>query len=194
MSPTDNLHEIVNAIGRKMPTEDLLKSWRNNRNQLVKALNSNEPRDRLPWYGPDMSARSFATARLMETWAHGQDVADALKINRTATDRIKNIAHLGYTTYSWTFLNRQMEAPESPVYVKLISPSGDIWTWGTENTDNFVAGTAEDFCMVVTQRRNAADTKLEIKGEAPRLWMSLAQCFAGPPENPPKPGQRVVKY
>ncbi len=186
----DDLHKKVAAVGRDMSASDLMDWWRKERTALIDALAACDPKDRLPWYGPDMSARSFATARLMETWAHGQDVVDALKADRPATDRLLHVAHIGFITFKWSFVNRKLDIPEQAVRVELTSPSGKIWTFGPDETDNMVKGSALDFCLAATQRRNAADTKLEVVGDVAAQWMSIAQTFAGPPETPPAPGAR----
>ena len=131
-----------------------------------------------------MSAISFATARLMEAWSHGYDVADALGRTIPQTDRIRNIAHLGVVTRSWSYLNRGMTPPEAPVRVELVAPSGAAWTWGPEDAADSVSGSAVDFCRVVTQRCSITDVALEVTGSAAAEWMSLAQAFAGPPTLP----------
>jgi uncharacterized protein (TIGR03084 family) len=183
--------EVVEQLNvlKRMSYADLLEYWREARNTLVKALSLLGQKDRLPWYGPSMSAVSFATARLMETWAHGQDVVDILGIARPATDRLYHIAHLGNITYGWSFTNRQMEVPPVSVRVELHSPSGALWTWGPEKARDVIRGSALGFCLVVTQRRHYADTDLVITGEAAEKWMTVAQCFAGPPETGPAPGK-----
>jgi uncharacterized protein (TIGR03084 family) len=177
------------TVLEKMAYPDLLQYWREERSALVNFLSRMGQKDRLPWYGPSMSAVSFVTARLMETWAHGQDVADALEISRLATDRLLHIAHLGYITLGWSFTNRQMEVPQVPVRVELTSPSGALWTRGPEAARDLIRGSVLSFCLVVTQRRHYADTDLVITGDTAEKWMSLAQCFAGPPELGPGPGK-----
>jgi uncharacterized protein (TIGR03084 family) len=173
----------------KMSPSELLKWWRDEKSALLEALSHKGPKDRLPWYGPSMSALSFATARLMETWAHGQDVVDVVDASRPATDRLRHIAHLGYVTFGWSFMNRQMEVPEDRVRLELNSPSGALWTWGPEEATNIIKGSAEGFCLVVVQRRHYQDTDLVITGPVAEKWMSLAQCFAGPPTQGPPPGK-----
>jgi uncharacterized protein (TIGR03084 family) len=192
MKPGDDLFDEINARGRKLPVKDLLTSWRATREQLLAGLAQLDAKDRLAWYGPDMSARSFATARIMEVWAHGQDIFDALKIRRQPTERLRHIAHMGVVTYGWTFMNRQLDVPEADVRVELSGPSKTLWTWGPETATNLVKGQAEDFCLVITQRRNVADTDLMIKGQAASEWMAIAQAFAGPASDPPEPGQRII--
>ena len=145
-------------------------------------------KDRLPWYGPDMSAKSFATARLMETWAHGQDVVDVTSATRPATDRLKHVAHIGVITFGWAFAIHRKDVPTTPVRVALNSPSGELWTWGPEDAIESVAGNAEEFCLVVTQRRHFEDTNLSITGRTAKLWMSISQAFAGPPDGHPPAG------
>lgn len=186
----DDMHKKVNAVGGNMSNADLLAWWRKESSQLVAAFESMKPDTRVPWYGPSMSARSSATARIMETWAHGQDIADALQIVRPGTDRLKHIAFLGVSTFKWSFINRQLAVPDEEVRVALSSPSGERWVWGPEEADNVVSGSAEDFCLVVTQRRNLADTGLTIQGDIAAQWIQIAQAFAGPPEEAPAPGVR----
>jgi uncharacterized protein (TIGR03084 family) len=145
---------------------------------------------RLPWAGPPMGVRMFAVARQMETWAHGQAIYDVLGIDRIETDRLYDIAHLGVKTLRWSFINRGLPPPENPPWVSLRAPSGKTWEWGSTKADNFVRGTAVDFCRVVAQTRHVLDTTLVYQGDAARQWMSIAQCFAGPPGDPPTPGSR----
>jgi uncharacterized protein (TIGR03084 family) len=177
------------AVLQNMACPDLLNYWREKRNALTDALSRMGPKDRLPWYGPSMSAVSFATARLMETWAHGQDVVDAIGGHRAAGNRLRHIAHLGNITFGWSFTVRQMEVPRNPVRVELTAPSGELWVWGPEGARDAIRGSAEGFCLVVTQRRHFADTDLVISGETAEQWMTVAQCFAGPPGTGRQPGQ-----
>jgi uncharacterized protein (TIGR03084 family) len=187
------MHKKVNAEGNAMDCQQLLQWWRHERNRLITAFESLEPKTRLPWYGPSMSARSSATARLMETWAHGQDIWDALKMVREGTNRLKHIAHIGVSTFSWSFKNRNLPVPEDSPRIELLSPSKEKWAWGSENSENCISGDAYDFCLIVTQRRHADDTQIIVRGETATQWISIAQAFAGPPEKGPEPGERLIK-
>ena len=169
----------------------LLKAWNDYFGEMCDRLAAADPKARLAWFGPDMGVRMFTTARLMETWAHGQDIYDLLGVTRRYTDRIRHVAVLGVKTFGWTFTNRGLEVPPDVPYVKLIAPSGAIWEWNPPDDHNYVKGLASDFCHVVTQGRNVADTNLEVVGETARRWMAIAQCFAGGPEDPPRPGERT---
>lgn len=184
----EELMEVSLLDGRGMTVDALLAWWREERRQLMDALLALDPKDRLPWYGPPMSALSFATARLMETWAHGQDVYDVLGKKRPVSPGLRHIAHLGVKTFGWSFSNRGIEVPETPVRVALTAPSGEIWTWGDEAATESVTGPAADFCLVVTLRRHVDDTSLVCTGETARRWMESAQAFAGPPDSPPPAG------
>lgn len=172
----------------------LLAHWRDRYTALVAALAALDARARLPWYGPTMSARSFVTARMMETWAHGQDVFDAMGVRRAPSHRLKHIAHIGVTTYGWTFVNRKLAVPEPVPYVELKASGNETWRWNEASTADAVCGSAEDFCLVVTQRRNVLDTALKVSGDSAARWLSIAQCFAGLPATPPSPGTRIVRY
>jgi uncharacterized protein (TIGR03084 family) len=168
----------------------LLETWHARMVDLCDALSAMPSDTRLKWAGPDMGVRMFTTARQMETWAHGQAIYDLMGETRTATDRLRNIAEIGVRTYGWTFANRQRSVPRPAPYVRLTAPSGSVWEWNDPTPENMVEGDALAFCQVVTQTRNVADTDLHVTGESARIWMSLAQCFAGPPEDPPAPGAR----
>jgi uncharacterized protein (TIGR03084 family) len=150
-----------------------------------------DPKARLPWFGPDMGLRMFTTARQMETWAHAQDVYDLLQRPRSYSDRLRNIAHIGVSTFGWTFANRHLPLPGRAPFVRLTAPSGAIWEWNEPDDGNRVEGSAAEFCHVVTQNRNVADTTLVVIGEPAKQWMAIAQCFAGNPEKPPHPGARA---
>jgi uncharacterized protein (TIGR03084 family) len=169
---------------------DLVPRWRKQCARLVDLLETGEPRARLPWFGPDMSARSFATARLMETWAHGQDIYDLLRRPRATSVRLRHIAHLGVVTFEWTFVNRKRSVPGPAPFVELTGPHNEVWSWGAPSTTDFVRGTALDFCLLVTQRRHLADTTLSFGGATTSEWLPIAQCFAGPPVDGPAPGVR----
>ena len=170
-----------------------LESWRQARAELAEAAAALGERDRIPWYGPSMGAKSFVTARLMETWAHGTDVCDAVGARREPTDRLRHVAQLGYITRGWSYVNRGMTPPGGDVRVELTAPTGDLWTWGDAGAagDNKVTGPALDFCLVVTQRRNVADGALEVSGPRAREWLSMAQAFAGPPTDGPSARERI---
>ncbi len=183
----ENVFEYTLEPGRAMSNQEILEWWRTERKGMIAAYEVLDPKTRLPWHLP-MSARSSATARLMETWAHGQDIVDALGTTRPASDRLKHIAHLGVATFGWSFKCREMEVPETKVRVELESPSGALWTWNEEATGDKITGLAEDFCLVVTQRRHYHDTNLKVEGDIANLWMTHAQIFAGPPATGPKAG------
>jgi uncharacterized protein (TIGR03084 family) len=168
--------ETVRSLG-----DSLVPAWQDERRRIIDALAAIDPSTRVPWYGPSMSPMSFGTARLMETWAHGQDIADALGVRRTPTDRLRHIAHLGVSTRGFSYAVRDAQASDVPVFVALTAPSGAEWTWGDPTATNSVRGPALDFCLRVTQRRMLEDLELEVTGDAATEWMSIAQAFAGGP-------------
>lgn len=171
----------------------LFERWHAGTESLAAAYAEADPKARVRWVGPEMSARSSITARQMETWAHGHEVFDLLGKRREESDRISNIVYLGINTYGWTFKNRGMEPPGPMPELELTAPSGASWSFGDPQEDNRIVGSAVGFAQVVTQTRNVADTDLRATGEPARRWMALAQCFAGPPEDPPAPGARTVQ-
>lgn len=172
-----------------MTSADILEWWRSTRRETLDALRAHDVDDRIPWITGDMKLTSFATARLMETWAHGQDVVDAVGASRTPTDRLRHIAHLGVITRGFSFAVRGRQAPDTAVRVALTSPAGEQWAWGPDEATDTITGPAEDFCLVVTQRRHPDDTDLVATGAAAREWIDIAQAFAGPPTDQRAPQQ-----
>jgi len=168
----------------------LREAWHESCLDLADKLGAADPRRRLPWFGPDMGVPMFTTARLMETWAHGQEIYDLMRVERAPTDRLRHVALIGVKTFGWSFANRGQQPPGPPPYVRLTAPSGEVWEWGEPSPEERVEGSALDFCQVVTQVRNVAETGLVVEGEVARQWMAIAQCFAGGPEDPPRPGER----
>jgi uncharacterized protein (TIGR03084 family) len=171
----------------------LLERWKSFDDDMASKLGESDPKRRLPWFGPDMGVQMFTTARYMETWSHAQAIYDLKKVERKHTDRIKNIVAIGVKTFGWTFVNRKLEVPGPAPYVRLTAPSGEIWEYNDPSDTERIEGTAVDFCLTVTQVRNVKDTDLRVTGEVAEQWMEIAQCFAGGPVDPPKPGYRLGK-
>jgi uncharacterized protein (TIGR03084 family) len=173
--------DIVAARYRGMPSEELAAWFQDARRELIEVFAGLDGKTRVPWFGPDMSVTSSATARLMETWAHGQDIGDTFRIRPVATARLRHIAHLGFRTLGFSLVLNGRTVPDGPVRVELEAPDGGSWTWGDETAQNSVTGPALDFCHIVTQRRHLADTALVVDGPVAAEWMSIAQAFAGAP-------------
>lgn len=175
------------TLHRHLSSSELLAAWRANRRRLADVSTGLADDTRVAWYGPSMGAKSFLTARLMECWAHGQDVADALGVERAATDRLRHVARLGVLTRGWSYVNRGLEPPAGDVRVEVTGPSGALWRFGADDAVAAVTGPALDFCLVVTQRRHPDDTALQVTGDVARDWLERAQAFAGPPTDGPAP-------
>lgn len=163
------------------PPPELLARWRAGREALARALTALPDGARVPWFGPPMAPTSMATARLMETWAHGQDVADALGVERTATARLRHVAHIGVRARGFAYAARGRAAPDTDLHVALAAPDGEVWTWGPSDAEQQVTGPALDFCLLVTQRRHRDDLVVEARGTDAEEWLAIAQAFAGPP-------------
>jgi uncharacterized protein (TIGR03084 family) len=177
-------------LGRSGDHADLLATWRSGRGRLLAAAGGADPSQRVPWYGPPMSLASFVTARLMETWAHGQDVADALGLEPVVSDRLRHVCHIGVGARAYSFRVRGLDDPGDPIHVEAVPPGGDggdPWTWGPADAPDRVVGPALDLALVLTQRRHLADTSIEVVGPVASQWMAIAQAFAGPagPGRPP---------
>ena len=172
---------------------DLVAAWTTQYRAMTPRFAAADPKHRVKWVGPDMSVISSITARLMETWSHAQAVYDVLGVERVDADRIGNIIRLGVNTYGFTWKNRRMEPPGPMPQLRLTALSGAIWEYGEASDSGVISGSATEFCQVVTQCRNIADTSLDVSGEVAHQWMAVAQCFAGPPQDPPAAGTRFCR-
>ncbi|MDN7121096.1 TIGR03084 family protein [Nocardioides sp. ChNu-153] len=184
MSDPEHFVDTSATEGGAVPPATLLADWRDRRATLQAALRElaeRHPGAKMPWFGPPMSPTSMATARYMETWAHGLDVADALGAPVEHDDGVRHVCHIGVRTRAFSHLNRGEEAPTAEVRVELVGPSGATWTWGPEDAAQRVEGPAVDFAQLVTQRRHRADLALRATGAEADHWLDVAQAFAGPP-------------
>lgn len=176
-----------------LPGAAILQAWRSGQETLIQLAHATDPEVRLSWFGPSMGLRMFITARYMETWAHAQDLYDLLGHARQYHDDIHAIATLGIKTFGFCHSIRGLAVPAVQPHVRLTAPSGAIWTWNEASEAECIEGLASEFCHVVTQGRNIADTALRVTGPIAQQWMAIAQCFAGPPETPPAPGTRTAR-
>ncbi|WP_433164138.1 TIGR03084 family metal-binding protein [Kribbella sp. CA-247076] len=179
-SPTTYVDEGANETAA-LPPDQLLTYWRETRAELAEALKQVPHGEKLLWYGPPMSPTSMATARLMETWAHGQDVVDALKVHRQPSSRLRHVAHLAVRTRDFAYLLNDRTPPAEPFRVELAGPDDQTWTWGPDDADQRVTAPALDFCLLATQRRHRDDLAVRAEGTDAEEWLGIIQAFAGLP-------------
>ena len=179
--PAGFVDAAAESLVATTPPDRMLDGWRATRDALHAALREVPEGRKLQWFGPPMSAASMATARLMETWAHGLDVADALGVAVPGSGRLKSIAHLGVRTRDFAFTVHGLTPPAEPFRVELSAPDGELWVWGPADAAQRVSGSALDFCHLVTQRRPRSELDLVASGPDAQRWLTIAQAFAGPP-------------
>ncbi len=183
-NPTGYVDEAAEE-GAKTPPAELLDRWREGRSALAEALAAVPDGEKIAWYGPPMSPASMATARIMETWAHGHDVAAALDVVPPQTDRCKHVCHLGVRTRGFAYLVRGEEAPEAEIHVALTGPNGDLWTWGSPEAEQRVTGSGYDFALLAARRRHPDDVDVHAEGADAAHWLTIIQAFAGLPGTDP---------
>ncbi|MGA8114443.1 MAG: TIGR03084 family metal-binding protein [Actinocatenispora sp.] len=187
-----DIQGFIDAGAAEGPTTapaDLLARWRASRTALAAALREVPMGVRLPWVGTRMSPASMATGRLMETWAHGQDVLDALGLAREPSGRLHHVARIGVRARDYAFTAHGLPVPDGEFRVELSAPDGQVWDFGPPDAPQRVTGPALDWCLLVTQRRHPDDTTLVAVGDDARAWLTVAQAFAGPPGAGRKAGQ-----
>lgn len=180
--------EVADQWARR-PRGELMRTWRQGRVELAEALAAVLTGTKLPWFGPPMSAASMATARIMETWAHGHDIADTLGVALRPADRLWHVVRLGVRTRDFAFLANSLAPPTEEFRIELSAPGGGIWSFGPQDAPDRVTGSAVGFCQLVTQRRHLDDTDVTADGESAREWLGIAQAFAGPAGSGRKAGQ-----
>ncbi|HEU5269053.1 MAG TPA: TIGR03084 family metal-binding protein [Jatrophihabitans sp.] len=169
------------ATGAALPPDELLAGWRAGRAELAERLAAVQPGRKLAWFGPPMSAASMATARLMETWAHGLDVAEALGEPPRPTNRLQHVARLAVRTRDFAFRLHGLEVPAGEFRIELTTPDGSRWQYGPADAGQSVTGPAFDFCLLAVQRRHRRDVALVAHGPQAEIWLEIIQAFAGPP-------------
>jgi uncharacterized protein (TIGR03084 family) len=180
--------DSIAARFRDLSGAELLAWFDASRARLLDTFRGLEPGLRVPWFGPSMSAASSLTARIMETWAHGQDVADTIGVRREPSARLRHVAHIGVGARAFSYALHGREVPDAPVRVELAAPDGSTWTWGPEDAADRITGPALDFALAITQRRHRDDLALEVTGPHAQEWMEIGQAFAGAPGTGRKPG------
>ena len=173
---------------------EVLTRWRMARARLGDALKSADPGEQIPWFGPPMRSKSMTTARIMETWAHGTDVADALGIDLSADPAfvaaLPHVATLGFKTRAFSYAMNSLDAPTSDIHVRLTAAEG-VLEFGNAEAEQRVSGSLKDFCLLVTQRVHREDTDLVTEGEDAEKWLQIAQAFAGMPGGGRQKGARA---
>lgn len=177
----DRISERVAKQHRHLAPAEVDAWFRRSRAELDTVFRGLDPSLRVPWYGPDMSVAALLTARIMETWAHGQDVADALGAAWPVTAALRQVAHLCVRAVPNSFLAHGRPVPDAPIRVELVGPGGEVWSWGPDDAVDRVRGPAVDLCLVATRRRHPADTALVADGPVATEWLPIAQAYAGPP-------------
>jgi uncharacterized protein (TIGR03084 family) len=71
-------YDVARETWGNTPRSELLALWSAGWRDLIAKLEAVVGDDKLPWFGPPMKPDSFAGARQMETWAHGQRIWDVL--------------------------------------------------------------------------------------------------------------------
>ena len=163
--------------GRKHSGAEVLEWWEEARAVEREVLLALEPTATVPW-GLGMRPPAFATARLMETWAHGLDVFAALGREPVDTDRLGHVAWIGVRALPYAYSFAGVEPPADPLRVELTSPSGAAWTFGPDDAPNRIVGPASQLCRVFVQRLPASEAHdLLAHGDGARLALQSARAF-----------------
>ena len=180
------------AAFRSLSGAEALAWWRRERTTLAAAFLTMDPKARIPWApGFPMSARSLCTARTMETWAHTVDICDTLGKEIQVRDRIRGTLFLSWQSRPFAYKINGMTIPETPLYLELTLPSGELWTKGEKNGENCIRGSAEDWALVSIRRRNWMDTGLEVVGDEARRYAGIVQTYAGKAD--PAPAAKTIR-
>lgn len=162
------------------PPEVLLERWRTERTTASKALAAVPPTQLVPWLVNPLPPQVLAAAGMMELFGHGQDIADALGIDRVRTDRVGYLAAFGARTRDFGYLARGLQPPAEEFRFELTGPSGVRWDFGPADATDRISGPAVDFCLLVTRRRHHGDLALVASGAEAERWLDIGQAYRGP--------------
>lgn len=172
----DVLRQEAVKKGRKMRPQDVIEWWRGGRAKVVEPLSHMNGEDRIAWIAGSMSARTFATMRLMENWAHGLDIYGAMKAQIEDTARIRHICFLGWKTLPYAFKAADMDY--SPVRVEVIGPAYAKWVFGPADTDQIIKGPAGEFARLAVRRIKRRDAKnLKAAGEVADTALEVVRAY-----------------
>jgi uncharacterized protein (TIGR03084 family) len=182
---------VANALSDYLsdPPEVLFGRWQAERVAAVKALSSVPADQPVPWLVNPLPPAILMMAGMMEAFAHGQDIADALGVRRTRTDRIKFLVAFAVRTWDFGYLARDEAPPQVEFRFELTAPSGAVWQFGPEDASQRISGPAEDFCLLVTRRRHRDDLAITAVGPDADHWLDIAQAYRGPAGEGRRPGQ-----
>ncbi len=174
----NEIHQVLRF--RHLPGAEVLDRWRRIRSRMDVMMLDKNPKDRVPWApGLPMAARSLASARLMELWAHSVDLTDALGLEPEVRDRISATLFLSWQARPNAYRINGFELPDTPLFLEITLPSGAMWTKGDPEAANRISGTAKDWALVAVRRRNWMDTDLQVEGDEARRYATVVQAFAG---------------
>jgi uncharacterized protein (TIGR03084 family) len=162
------------------PPDVLFARWRAERANAVGALARVPEGQLVPWLVNPLPGPILARAGMMEMFGHGQDIADALGVQRPHTDRIRHIVGFAVRTRDFGYLARGLTPPEAEFRFELTGPSGDVWCFGPDDATERVSGPAVDFCLLVTRRRHPGDLAIVTEGPVAAQWLNIAQAYRGP--------------
>lgn len=177
----DSMTDAIAKQYRDVPVPELRRFFREERDRLMSISRHADPTVRVVWYGPAMSLASFITARIMETWAHGQDIYDAVGVAPREGPGLFHVCFIGSRAFANSFTANGLSVPRESVRIELTTPEGASIDFGPPDASERIAGPAVDFALRVTQRRHLDDLSLAITGPVALAWMEVAQAFAGPP-------------
>lgn len=171
----DALRQRAIKKGRSMRPQDVIEWWRGGRARVVEPLSHMSEDDRVEWIEGSMSAKTFATFRLMETWAHGLDIYQALDIEVEDTARIRHVCWLGWKTLPYAF--KAAGVDYSPIRVEVIGPGYAKWTYGPAEAENQIKGSASEWARVVVRRIPPKKARLKTSGELAQKALEVAQAY-----------------
>lgn len=168
---------------------DLLARWRAERDAGTAALAAVPADSTVPWLVNALPPHVLACAGMLEMFAHGQDIADALGRHRTHTDRLGYVVGFIVRTRDFGYLARDVAPPTQPFRFDLTAPSGAHWTFGPAEATQRISGSAVDFCLLASRRRHHIDLALTAVGAEAEGWLDVAQAYRGPTGAGRRPGQ-----
>ncbi|WP_342779469.1 TIGR03084 family metal-binding protein [Amycolatopsis cihanbeyliensis] len=173
----------------ELPPGELLVRWYDELTTAADALAAVPAGQDIPWLVNPLPPAVLASGGMMELFAHGQDIADALGTPIERTDRIAPLVGFVVHTRHFGYLAREMTPPDDDFRFEVTAPSGTLWTFGPEDAAQRIEGPALDLCLLAARRRHHRDLSLVATGKHATRWLDVAQAYRGPTGAGREPGQ-----
>jgi uncharacterized protein (TIGR03084 family) len=164
--------------GRGRSPAELVGWWQTAAARTRGLLAGRAAAQRVAW-GYGLTVRAFSAGRLMEHWAHGLDISDALAIPAAETPRLRHVARLGLDSLRYALARAHVRWPaDRSLRLELAGADGSPYVFGPREATDVLRGPLVQWCRIAVQRsRGGGPAGLEPTGELAELALRHARAY-----------------